>query len=263
MNVYEKRSPIVFRLMHVGAGTNSKKLACCEKCRRTKPPEIPNGGISGGCRLLKGRLRLFDMMRHAGRRIVSGMSPFDRACADFAQTLRPASGRARFTARGGRRRQSCKTDRADKIRRRCPSKPPSPTAAPDAGLMLCAEITFLSDPSSDRAVTQLYAETVCTRCASFGHIGFGRGGRAQLVLLDVMHDLLNMCCLFRIQERNIKTAHILPPEQIVGADRKQIRQLDENVDGGLNVVILPIRHTLLADRHLRRQLDLRQPVCNS
>ena len=95
MNVYEKRSPIVFRLMHVGAGTNSKKLACCEKCRRTKPPEIPNGGISGGCRLLKGRLRLFDMMRHAGRRIVSGMSPFDRACADFTQTLRPASGRAR------------------------------------------------------------------------------------------------------------------------------------------------------------------------
>ena len=99
----------------------AKRLACCKECRRTKPPEIPNGGISGGCRLLKGGLRLFDMMRHAGRRIVSGMSPFDRACADFAQTSRP-----------------------------------------DAGLMLCTEITFSPAPSSDRAVTQSDAETVCT-----------------------------------------------------------------------------------------------------
>ena len=80
--------------MHGGAGTNSKRLACCKECRRTKPPEIPNGGIPGGCRFPKGRLWLFDMMRHAGGRIVSGMSLFDRACADFAQTSRPASGRA-------------------------------------------------------------------------------------------------------------------------------------------------------------------------
>ena len=140
----------------------AKRLACCKECRRTKPPEIPNGGISGGCRLLKGRLRLFDMMRHAGRRIVSGMSPFDRACADFAQISRPASGRARFTARGGHRRQSYKIDCAHEIRRRCPSEPPSETAAPDAGLMLCTEITFSPAPSSDRAVTQSDAETVCT-----------------------------------------------------------------------------------------------------
>ena len=79
-------------------------------------------------------------------------------------------------------------------------------------------------------------------------------------LTQVLYQHLQVGDLLRRQARYVQHPQRLPAQQMVRRDTEQVRNFFQKLDGGLDIIALPVGDTLLGDAQPVGQFDLCDPA---